>query len=327
MSLLTFGDFVDLSQKVRVRGWGYLASKLRLSSSDRVRATYNAAHSYASYWWNVKSVHRRWNRAITGNSEKTFEEYVCENFLSQRESRRILSLGCGNGNEELLFASMPSVQSVTGIDLCEGPIEQAKANARERGIENVEFRVGDVCAADFDLDESYDIILFQMSLHHFHQLERLLLEQVPRWLKPDGYVVMNEFVGPTRWQWSDAQLQRINSLLTTLPRRLRMRFGRSTPKQRVYRPGTLRMILNDPSESIRSGEILQVMRNGFNIVEEKPYGGNLLALLLQDIAHNFQDDDAESMQHLERLFEEEDRFVEQQQHSDYLFGVYRPKAA
>src|SRR6185437_2127730 len=45
---------------------------------------------------------------------------------------RVLSLGCGIGDTELLLA--PRVGSVTGVDLSPAAIEQARADARRLGI-------------------------------------------------------------------------------------------------------------------------------------------------------------------------------------------------
>ncbi len=56
-----------------------------------------------------------------------------------------------------------------------------------------------------------------MSLHHVVRLEALY-ETVARALKPGGLFVIDEYVGPTRFQWSERQMQLTNALQELLPR-------------------------------------------------------------------------------------------------------------
>ncbi len=332
MALITLGDVADLRYKLLTRGWDYVAGKLRWRRSDRVRATYteDAARANVSFWWDVPAVQQRWNEKISGDPAVGYHDHVERTVLRGRDDVRILSLGCGRGGNERNFAGRPGVSRVVGLDLVEACVADARRAADDEGLRNVEFLVQDMEA--YEPDERFDVVLFNMSLHHFRPLERLLGELVPRWLRSDGVLVVNEFVGPTRWQWTRSQMACVDELLATLPDHLRRRRGTNSLKRRVHRPGLLRMLMNDPSESVRSGDIMPLLHRDYEIVEERPYGGNVLALLLTDIAHAFVPTgdpslDSESAEHLHRLFDEEDRFVEREGRSDYVFGVYRPRAA
>ena len=66
------------------------------------------------------------------------------------------------------------------------------------------------------------------------------------------------------------------------------------------------MIEADPSEAIRSSEILPVLRRHFDIIEERPLGGALLHLALGEIAQNFAMQSSEDRALLEAAFAAED---------------------
>lgn len=96
-------------------------------------------------------------------------------------------------------------------------------------------------------------------------------------------------------------------------------------KKRVYRPGLLRMLLTDPSEAIDSESILPSLHNHFEIIEEKTLGWNITQLLFKDISHHFYNNSTQTTQILDFIFNEEDKFVNETDKSDGIFGIYKPK--
>ncbi len=71
---------------------------------------------------------------------------------------RVLSLGCGIGDTELLLA--PHVAEVLGIDLSPAAVRQARADAGRLGIANVRFEEGTTAAGRFD------VVIAIFFLHH-----------------------------------------------------------------------------------------------------------------------------------------------------------------
>jgi hypothetical protein len=65
------------------------------------------------------------------------------------------------------------------------------------------------------------------------------------------------------------------------------------------------MRLNDASESVRSKEIPELVRRMFHVVEEKPYGGTILNLVLSKIVCNFASEDTEGNRIVDALIERE----------------------
>ena len=92
---------------------------------------------------------------------------------------RVLSLGCGIGDTELLLA--PHVAEVTGIDLSPAAIRQARADALAAGIANARFEQGTT------VEGSFDVAIAIFFLHHLPDDELAALpRQLARQLTPGG---------------------------------------------------------------------------------------------------------------------------------------------
>ncbi len=139
---------------------------------------------------------------------------------------RVLSLGCGIGDTELLLA--PHVGSVTGVDVSPAAIRQAREDARLAGLTNVEFVEASADQAGFkaaSFDAGFDVIIGIFFLHHLPDAELgKLARSVGEWLKPGGV-----FYGldPSRYRLSGA----LGALL--LPRLMR-RY--QTPDEHELKP-------------------------------------------------------------------------------------------
>jgi 2-polyprenyl-3-methyl-5-hydroxy-6-metoxy-1,4-benzoquinol methylase len=96
---------------------------------------------------------------------------------------RVLSLGCGDGQFELMLA--PYAEHVTGLDISPEAIDIANRQAAKGAVTNVGFR----CQALSELDwsETYDVIVCLAFLHHVPPAElSALFQQVYDHLAPHG---------------------------------------------------------------------------------------------------------------------------------------------
>ena len=100
------------------------------------------------------------------------------------KSSRILSIGCGIGDTELLLA--PHVGEIFGIDLSPKAIMTACDTARRQRIRNVTFRAAEWESLS-DLDPTFDLVLSIFFLHHLPDAELSRIpEGVGRLLRPGG---------------------------------------------------------------------------------------------------------------------------------------------
>ena len=118
-------------------------------------------------------------------------------------------------------------------------------------------------------ESSYDVVFGISSIHHVAQLEHLFREVLLS-LKPGGYFVLDEFIGPSQFQWPDEQVAIINEQLEKLPEEFKYAISNSVMvKACVARPSLEHMNTYDPSEAIRSGEIMESRRGSLRLLTSK----------------------------------------------------------
>lgn len=321
--IISLDDFVETYAKLRQRGIKFILSKFTFNDTERAKTAFNHFNISSSNWYIIPRVKARWLKMITLNNETTLEDFTVNRFLKNRKNIKMLSLGSGNCTSEIVFAKHPNFELIVCTDIAEKRLEEGKKNARLAGLKNIEFRIQDVNNLNLEND-TYDIVYFRASLHHFKNVENLVSRTLIQILKPNGLLIINEYVGPSRLQFPKHQIKAINKALKLIPKPYRKRYKLNIYKNKIYGPGWLRMVLADPSECIDSANIMPSIHQNYNTVYEAKYGGNILMLVLKDIAHHFIDLNQEKKEVLDCLFNFEDTYLKNHK-SDFIFGVYEPK--
>ncbi len=207
------------------------------------------------------------------------------------EELRVLVLGCGEGWLERAIAEWPYVARIDAVDFA----EHAIARARELATDMPKIHYGVV---DLNRDElepaAYDVVVAHSVLHHVENLEHAYA-QIERAMKPDATLVVNEYVGPNRFQYGDDVLAIMNALLRCVPHELRQ------PYEERKRPSVEEMVANDPTEAVRAEELVAFTERVFDVRERRNIGGTLLQHLLYDIVQNFRFENARERSLLDLL--------------------------
>jgi len=270
------------------------------------------------------------NPQISGRADQDWLAWLKEKYFPQPAARG-LSLGCGTGALERRALELNLCRTLEACDLSPEAIAAAQADAARAGLaDRLRFFVADLNALELPA-ANYDLILCPMSLHHVRALERLFA-QARAALRPGGLLALNEYVGPAQFQWSEKQLGYANALLRRLPERYRRNLEASwwrrllePVRREVRRRPRWRVAAEDPSESVRSAEIVERLEREFIIIERRDYGGTLLQLVLDRIAGNFEDTE-EDRRVLALLFEAERALIKAGElTSDFIVILARPK--
>jgi SAM-dependent methyltransferase len=232
-------------------------------------------------------------------------------WCAERNFSRGLSLGCGDGALERDVRRKGICESVVGIDISDDALRLAREHAAAEGLDAISYRRGDLNHITLP-HANFDIVFFHQSLHHVVALEHCL-EQVAAALRPGGVLYVDEYVGPTRTDWNEAMLAHANRIYRSLPGELRNVASVMFPIEE-----------DDPSEAVRSSEIVPQLQARFDFEARRDYGGNLLALL-----HPLIDwgrlDSAGKAALLERLIDDEDRLLAGGEPSFYTVIVAIPR--
>lgn len=262
---------------------------------EHVRQFYRHAAVRESWPWRHWNAHplvaRTINRRISGSPDRTLPQALGDLLPGLGLAlpvARCASLGCGRGRLDRCLHRHGIVTALEGFDLSPDSVEAADFWARQAGIREFSYQPADLNRIELEPGR-YDLVVCEMSLHHVLELERLY-EEIARALRPGGLLVIDEYAGPTRFRWTTRQMETVNGILTLF-----------STEQRTTPDGILKPLVehlpdsffetNDPSEAIRSGEVVSCLEQRFDVRWKRPYGGTVLHPLLHDIACNFADGD------------------------------------
>jgi len=102
----------------------------------------------------------------------------------------LLDIGCGPGTITAEFAALVTPGRVTALEVTEPALDLARAEIARRGLETVDFAVGDVHALDF-ADDSFDVVHAHQVLQHVGDPVAALRE-MRRVTRPGGIVAVRD---------------------------------------------------------------------------------------------------------------------------------------
>lgn len=253
-------------------------------------------------WWEFPAVIRHINRLVCGEPMDGISRGIrleLENL--ERTFQHGVSVGCGEGTKELELLREGIVERFTLFELSAERIKNAREKAESFSLsDRVEFVQTDCFLHDFK--EKIDLVHWNNSLHHMLDTEKAV-----KWsfdiLSPGGVFYMDDFVGPTRFQWSDEALRLGTRIREVLPECfLKNPYEEGSHISReLSRPDARKLADSDPSEAADSGNIMKSVKKYFPNAEIKYTGGLIYHATLNDILHNIDESDDKDKAILELL--------------------------
>ena len=244
---------------------------------------------------------------ISGTDELLWPVDWFARWIGKRHFARGLSIGCGTGPMERDLVRRNLVDRIDAFDGSANSLRVAVETARAEGMSS---RIR-YFAADFNQPalphNVYDVVIIHQALHHVAKLEKLL-RSVLGAMQPGGVLYLDEYIGPSRHDWTDELIAPHRRLYRTIPEAARR--VDEVPFQ---------IQVPDPSESIRSAEIIAELEKGFDVQAMRGYGGNVLSVLYPYI------DFTKAPGAIERLIAEERRVLAAGERPYYAVIVATPK--
>jgi 2-polyprenyl-3-methyl-5-hydroxy-6-metoxy-1,4-benzoquinol methylase len=303
------------------------------SASEQVAKRWSTQHegtgafSPLVYWLAVPEVSRWFQCRSTGGQSQHWINYCVSDFLGDRVPvERMCSLGCGTGALERHLALLNAFRFCDAYDIAPGALDMARRDAETAGLKGISYELADINTLPL-AERAYDAIWFNSSLHHVRELEAVC-DRVASALRPAGFVFINEYVGADRFDFPARQKEAIEAAFALIPERYRRSFvseGHPVQPAPLF-PDPREVEAADPSEAVRSSDILKVVGERFEVVARHDAGGTLLQFLLNGIAGNFRSDDSGSLAVLKMLFNIEGALIESGDlASDFVLLVARPR--
>lgn len=274
------------------------------------------------YWINNQLIVTQIYRLISGTSTHWLPWLLNEYFADIEKFSRVLSICCGDGAHEETMLQSGKIEFLHAFDISQGALQQAQERLSRAGISQDQYKleVQDVNA--LTMNGHFDLVVSAGAVHHVTELEGLF-EKVASMLFPSRPFVLLEYVGPNRFQWTDRQIDIINRILDALDER----YLHNGTRTKFTRPTIEEMIRMDPSEAIRSKDILKTLGDYFDIDYRRDYNGTIIHQLYPLLNHQLALSNALDFQSIVRLILLLEDLLIKSNHleSDFTFVVCHPK--
>jgi SAM-dependent methyltransferase len=252
-------------------------------------------------WWDDETTRRHINRIVCGDpADGLHAGFHARVSTMLTKPGWAVSVGCGTGTKEFGLLLTGAVAHFDLYEISEVAAERGTSYANERGLAGrFKFHIGDAFKADI-APASYDLVYWNNALHHMLDATAAVAWSFSI-LKPGGLFAMDDFVGPSRFQWTDDNLRWASQIRKNLPDRLLRNPWLETGlvETDVPRPTPEEVTSIDPSEAADSSRILSAIEHHFRAPEIIPTGGAIYHTGLNDIFCNFvTDEDMTLLRHI-----------------------------
>lgn len=282
--------------------------------SDEAKSIRNFSHYTDKYWNDLDTVKKYKNKLSTGDEDTDWIEDIKNRFSHYQNFENILVVGCGNGWLERKLFDLGIGKHFDAFDISEKYLKLAE---KEKGDRDINYFVADINNLSNLEDHKYDAIFNYAILHHTSNLEHAF-ERFSKSLKPHGFMFNEEYVGPSRNQYTDEHVEIMKKINEKLPEHLQTKYD--------LRPN-IENFRVEPTEAIHSDRIIQTFEKYFDIVYQRNLNGGIAyQILWNNVEHFMNELDKEAAKGLKMLLEEDYKLSENGQIPIlFWYGVGIPK--
>lgn len=245
-----------------------------------------------------------------------------EKRLAIRPGMRLLSLGSGPCGMEIDFARTSPQAKIVCMDLNAALLELGRERAAQLAL-NMEFSPADLNTVELPANE-FDYVYCAAALHHVIELERLA-EQIKKTLRPKGEFLTVDVITQSGYlMWPETR-EVAHAIWETLPARFRINHTRLPKGQidgEIWEPDTSAHGM----ECVRSGDILSVLEQAFEVKHFVPYFSISRRFLDTMYGPNYDLSASLDIALFNWIWALDRYYLESRQlRPETFFGVYQPK--
>ena len=220
--------------------------------------------SSAWSWWNEPAIFNYLGKLVCGEPCARSEDLpvlaIKKHCAPDVPFEHALSVGCGAGHKEISLLQSGIVRHFTLYDISKEALSRVRVRAEKARVADF---VRLVCADAFQCERGkFDMVYWDNALHHMMDAHAALAWSRRR-LKRGGTLVVNDFVGPSRFQWKEELLAMCNEIVSYF----------NVPP--TCRTDAKELEKIDPTEAADSGRIQEALLRYFPDALWIPLGGAL----------------------------------------------------
>lgn len=222
----------------------------------------------------------KWGEGLVQRLIRTYRE--------QLPFKRGISVACGNGLIELDLVRRGIVESFECFDFAEQRIAVGRAKAAAAGLgDRLHYHASDAFEEVTGAGE-FDFVHWRNAIHHMLDTREAIAWSA-RCLAPGGVLYVDDYVGPSRFQYTDVQMRAFDEVLAALPARF---LALPAPEEgflprKLERPVEADVVAVDPSEAADSANIIPALLEHFPGADVVGVSGGIFQAALHRLMRNF----------------------------------------
>ncbi|SHO42839.1 hypothetical protein NSIN_10196 [Nitrosotalea sinensis] len=265
--------------------------------SDESKNIAYFSHYSAQFWNHLDEIKSYLNRLSTGDENTNWMQDIPKRFKQYIPFHKVLVVGCGNGWVERTLFDLGIAKHFDAFDISEEYLTTAK---EQKGNRPINYFISDINEMKNISNAEYDAVFNVAILHHAENIE-YALKRLTEVLKPNGLMFNWEYVGPSRNQYSEEHVKRMQEIMESLPVKFRSTHSLRPPIENFR---------VEPTEAIHSDLIRPLFSKYFDIIYERDLNGGIAYQILWNNIDEFKKGDKDAVEHLEFLINKDNEYTQ-----------------
>ena len=177
-------------------------------------------------FWDAKA--KGYDKVVGKFFQKIYETIIENLIKDTKQSKKLLEVATGTGILAIRLSDY--VGHITAVDIAPEMLKIAKEKSSNKKTNNIDFKIGDICALPFD-DKSFDTVIASNVLHLLFQ-PKLAMHEISRVLDENGKAIL-----PTFCHAAHLRSQILSRLLSLLGQKTRSRWSQKSYQEFIEQNG------------------------------------------------------------------------------------------